>query len=188
MTKPKTLEGVPTRVVGTTMDATRQLAVRTLFELPASKRPKLLYLVPEPENPHDPFAVRVLVDHPTLGRVQIGYVKNSEVHCLLCKSVYTTEKRTDGGGSQLPKLPADGKCARCGDSEHLERHGLAWQICRWMEEYPDTVFYGDGVTFTGGGEGKANIGVNFVIRQVCKPEDGPWERIRAYQKKGAGKK
>jgi hypothetical protein len=165
----RNLDGVKTKVVGVSADSTRQLALRKLAELPISKRPRIVSLVPEPDNAFDPCAIRVLIDHPDLGRVQLGYIKNAETGCSRCGAVY-------------PSYPTEGKCGRCGEKDTLQRQGLASEIAAIMRGDPHISFYAEILDIGGGSDGKAFYGMNIQIRQVVTKDDLPWSRWKNRRK------
>lgn len=147
---------IRTKIAGTNSGADAQLrqsALREIAGLEPKRRPRYLDLVPDPENEYDKDAIQVIVDLPSLGRIQLGFVKNSDTVCDFCRSQY---------GS----FPRDSKCIKCGRNDHLRRDGVATKVCQEMRRDPDARFYAELIEVTGGSDGKANYGCNIAIRRV----------------------
>jgi hypothetical protein len=156
---------IRTKVVGVTMgdDAdTRQLAIKTIGEHFDPNKRWFLDLVPEPDNPYDENALKVMTDVPGMGRVQLGYVSNCEITCEFC-------------GKEYPKWPtvrdSKGKtvkseqCLVC-SSDRLKRDGLATRMSQQMRRDPQGNYYGEVLSITGGTEDKPSSGCNFAIRKA----------------------
>lgn len=78
------------------------------FDLLGLKEGDTLDLVPQPDNEHDPYAVRVL----SSGK-QVGFVPNKGQTCTACWS---------GVGSR-----SEG-CSKCGSSWNIVNGGLAYRL------------------------------------------------------------
>lgn len=155
---------IRTKVVGVTMgdDAdTRQAAIKAIGESFDEDERWFLDLVPEPDNPYDKFAVRVMTNVPGMGRVQLGYVGNAEVKCGFCSKEYPSWPKRNG-------VALDG-CPNC-SSDNLQRNGLATQLCKLMAADPTANYFGEILSITGGTEEKPTAGCNFAIRRAHKPK------------------
>jgi hypothetical protein len=156
MARSEPLEQIYTKISGTMSGddaATRQTALATLAEMDEMQRPKWLDLVPQWDNPFDGDAIQIFIDHPTLGRVQLGFVKNSDTICDFC-------------GNEMERFPQKG-CPRCKHSDQLRRNGAATRLSQEMRRDPSAQFYGAITDITGGKDGK-NFGCNVVIRRSGK--------------------
>jgi hypothetical protein len=157
-------ESVNTSVAGVMSGpevATRQLALSMIKEnieqrIAADPKDKRFFfdLVPEPENPYDADAIQVMADVPGLGRVQLGYIRNSDTICDFCEHM-------------MERYPTSKKCPKCQRTDHLRREGLATRVAAVMRENPSCRFYGEVLQVTGGVDGKC-FGCNFVVRQVIQ--------------------
>lgn len=156
---------IRTKVVGVTMgeDAeTRQLAIKTIGEHFDSSKRWFLDLVPEWDNPYDGDALRVMTDVPGMGRVQLGFVSNSEAVCGFC-------------GKDFPSWPKVKtvrleQCPQC-SSDKLRRDGLATKVSQLMRQDPAANYYGEVLSVTGGTEDKPTSGLNFAIRKAFPKKD-----------------
>lgn len=140
---------------------TRQLALGMIKEsvaqrIAADPKDKRFFfdLVPEPENPFDSAAIQIMADCPGLGRVQLGYIRNSDTICDFCNCA-------------MERFPTSKKCQQCKRTDHLRRDGLATKVSAAMQADPHARFYGELLQVTGGADGK-NYGCNLVIRQVIE--------------------
>ena len=152
--RPDFQKGVPSKVSGVTSgdDAlTRQTALKILAALPEDKRPKYLDLVPEEENEYDRDAIMVFAEVPSLGRVQIGYVKNSDCYCGMCGEPYS-------------RFPSNGMCTVC-NGKDIRREGMATALSQEMRRDSTLRFYAMLLEVTGGGE-KKSYGCNIMLKQV----------------------
>jgi hypothetical protein len=162
MARSEPLEQIYTKISGTMSgdDAeTRQTALATLAEIEEKQRPKWLDLVPQWDNPYDGDAIQIFIDHPTLGRVQLGFVKNSDTVCDFCQH-------------EMERFPQKGKdgvsrCPRCKHSDQMRRDGAATRLSQEMRRDPSARFYGAISDITGGKDGKS-FGCNIVIRRSGK--------------------
>lgn len=103
-------------------------------------------LVPEPDNPYDPDAIKVM-----LGEFHLGYVKNSDTICSSCCSVF--ERHPSGA------------CPACGRMGTLERCGTATQLMKYFRDNVETPGFWMPDAYisevTGGGE--KSYGANLYI-------------------------
>jgi hypothetical protein len=110
-----------------------------------------LRLIPEPENPHDPDAVRVELEYEPGKFFHLGYIPNSDTICRECDKMF---ERHPGGNS----------CPNCGRKGHLERFGTATRIKEHLPAPGNSVDLWAVVTeITGGKDGQSlgcNIGVH----------------------------
>lgn len=153
---------IRTKVVGVTMGdeaETRQLAIQTIKEHWEDRPRWFLDLVPDPDNPFDPSAIRVMCDVPDIGRVQIGFIQNAETRCGFCNRTFPKWPKVKGSNTT--------QCPVCG-SEQLHRDGLATKVSQAMIDQPNESFYGEVLSITGGEEGKESYGLNFEIKRVYK--------------------
>jgi hypothetical protein len=104
-----------------------------------------LRLIPEPENPHDPDAVRVELEYEPGKFFHLGYIPNSDTICREC-------------GEMFERHPGGNSCPNCGRKGHLERHGTATRI---KEHFKDEV-RAKVTEITGGKDGQS-LGCNISI-------------------------
>lgn len=150
-------KGIPTRVAGTMSGDdkdTRQLVLKTIAELPPELKPKYVDLVPDWENEYDHDAIMAFVDVPTLGRFQIGFVKNSDSTCGFC-------------GEPFSRVPKDGICPIC-KREDIRRNGMATKISQEMRRDETIRFYAELLEVTGGSSDKPSYGCNILVKKVYK--------------------
>ncbi len=153
---------VRTKIVGVTMgeDAeTRQLAIRTIGEHWDGEARYFLDLVPQPDNPFDADAIRVMAEVPGMGRVQLGFVSNSACLCGFCGKDYPSWPKVKG--EKVTQCPV---CS----SDQLRPDGLATKISQLMREQPNENYYGEILSITGGTEDKPTSGCNFAIKRAYK--------------------
>jgi hypothetical protein len=110
-----------------------------------------LRLTPEPENPHDPDAVRVELEYEPGKFFHLGYIPNSDTICREC-------------GEMFERHPGGNSCPNCGRKGHLERFGTATRIKSFFVEQED----GGGpvwayVTEITGGKDGQSLGCNISI-------------------------
>jgi hypothetical protein len=103
-----------------------------------------LHLVPEPDNEHDPYAIKVM-----LGTFHLGYIPNSNTYCTDCEG-------------EVDRFPQNGKCPKC-YSPSLIRKGTATRLSEIMGEI-DGIYYALVTEITGGQDGKS-FGCNLEIRR-----------------------
>jgi len=149
---------------------TRQLALGLIKDnlaerIAADPKDKRFFfdLVPQWDNPYDSDAIQVMADVPGLGRVQLGYIRNSDTICDFCTHV-------------MERFPTSKKCPKCHRTDHLRRDGLATKVSSAMREDPSCRFYGEVMQVTGGVDGKC-FGCNFVVRQVIKKKETAGGRV-----------
>lgn len=161
---------IRTKVVGVTMGDeadVRQLAIKTIGEHFDPDKRWFLDLVPEPDNAFDRDALRVMTEVPGMGRVQLGFVSNSEITCGFCGANFPTHPKEKVNG----KLEKVENCPTCGSTE-LKRDGLATKMCKLMRQDPTANYFGEVLSVTGGTEDKPTSGLNFAIRKAFKKRDG----------------
>lgn len=118
----------------------------------------VLELIPEPENPYDTDAIRVECVLARAGRVQLGYVKNSNGFCDLCHKPF----------ERFPK-----RCPGCRHSDYLRRDGAATRIATALREEPGLQIYGEVLEVTGGTEDKQSFGCNIIVKSMVRPPAFP---------------
>jgi hypothetical protein len=144
--------------------ATRQRALSILKEELAQGRRVYLDVVPDEENAFDRDALQILVDAPGMGRVQLGFVRNSQTRCDFC-------------GTETDRFPQSKKgqppaCARCGHSDQLVRIGLASKLAAQLREFADLRVYGEVLQITGGSQEKPSMGCNIMLRTLVDSGKG----------------
>lgn len=77
-----------------------------------------LKLEPEPDNPYDADAIKVMVYSPNGKLCQLGYVTNSLTICTRCSKSYERHP---------------GTCA-CGEEDYLCRYGTATKLSKLIRE------------------------------------------------------
>lgn len=110
--------------------------------------PVELRLVPEPENPYDPDAIRVEFEYGEGEFFHLGYIPNSDTICRECNEMF---ERHPGGNS----------CPNCGRKGHLERHGTATRINN-VSGYRGVRKVANVTEITGGLDGKS-LGCNIAV-------------------------
>jgi hypothetical protein len=150
----KRLEEMVTRFAGARSgpEATvRQAALDEAQRLVAAGKVVPLLLIPEPENPFDPDAIRCELALPAIGRVQVGYVKNSSGICGYCQKPFV----------RYPKV-----CSGCRHSDYLSRDGAATKISAALRACPEIQLVGYILEVTGGTEEKPTFGGNIRIELI----------------------
>lgn len=108
-----------------------------------------LRLEPEPDNPHDPDAIKVIFEYESGRRFHLGYIPNSDTLCREC-------------GAQFERHPQSGACPECGRKGHLERCGTATRIKPEFKKGVEWTVWAI-VTEVTGGEGEQSLGCNIAI-------------------------
>lgn len=119
--------------------------IRQVMDMPQWQSSIRLRMVPEPENPHDPDAIRVEFEYEQGKYFHLGYIPNSDTICRECNA-------------QFERHPQSGACPECGRKGHLERMGTATRI--------KSYFGGEvqaRVTEVTGGENGQSLGCNIAL-------------------------
>jgi hypothetical protein len=113
-----------------------------------------LDMVPEPDNPYDVDAIKLMLDLPALGgRMQLGYVKNAQTRCTFCDQA-------------LERNPASGICPHCNHQGQLVREGIASKLAPAMRSSSTDRWYCEITEITGGTGNKKSFGCNIRIAKV----------------------
>jgi len=175
----------PTRTIRTSVTGVTMGNRQEIIALLGEKDIRRLYLIREPDNKFDEFAIKVCARIPMEGNIyscpgcgatyetdvdkcsicgtevfkgklaQIGYIKNRGIGCHVCGYVATV-----GPGMRIPQ-----DCPFC--NEPINREGLATRLAKKMDE--GTEYMCEVLEYTGGGLDENEIplshGVNILIQE-----------------------